>query len=378
MTAIEWTDKTWNPTVGCSIVSPGCHNCYAARMARRLKAMGQGAYDLTVDAAGRWTGVVGWRYDKLTEPLSWKKPSLIFVNSMSDLFHESVDFDYIDRVFCVMNACMFTLPISLRSRRWHTFQVLTKRPQRAAEYVRSRSLANFPNGKHPLFLVRGDVLRGCGTEAMNAAGVLSWPLANVWIGTSVEDQKRADERIPQLLDCPAALRFLSCEPLLERVDVMTPIVNWMDHWQRQHPYDEFADAYPRDWRNLIGWVISGGESGPGARPSNIDDHRALRDDCAAMSVPYMLKQLGANVHGAWGPNPPTHYVTQLVGGRWVTTREIHRYKNGRWRLRHRKGGAPSEWPDDLRGCRAFPAGFAARSSQPVKEDCHARAVPTSV
>lgn len=221
MSNIEWTDATWNPVIGCTPVSSGCLNCYAATMARRLEAMGKPEYapkecwdppssnadgsdarpaklTHTIRIAevrnGRavFTGDVRTLPERLTEPLHWKKPRRVFVNSMSDLFHEAVPFEFVDRVFAVMALCP-----------QHTFQVLTKRPERMAEYLGG--------------LTGYDTLR---MERVGGGRPLDgWPLPNVWLGTSVEDQNAADERIPHLLRCPAAGRFLSLEPLLEHVDL---------------------------------------------------------------------------------------------------------------------------------------------------------------
>ena len=214
--AIEWTDATWNPVRGCTKVSPGCKNCYAETFAER------------------WRGVPGHPYEqgfdlrlvpeKLSEPLKWRKPKRIFVNSMSDLFHKDVPFEYIDKVFAVMNATAYRLPLPAdptKAERWHTYQVLTKRADRMAEYMLSRA-KRYDLGEHPIFEAgrgKGGALRGHGMDVMNAGAVLQWPPSNVWLGTSVEDQQRADERIPHLLKCPAAVRFLSCEPLMGPLDM---------------------------------------------------------------------------------------------------------------------------------------------------------------
>ena len=233
MSNIEWTDETWNPVTGCTPVSPGCLNCYAAGMARRLEAMGRPEYvgltvhrkvapkrfpneeveDLVVGgrcAVGSrvvFSGKVNCLEDRLAEPLHWRKPRRVFVNSMSDLFHEAVPFEFIDRVFALMALCP-----------QHTFQVLTKRPERMAEYLREfyREGGRLEGmmGEwemdhdpwHGRLSVDDDLYRRLGEIDS---------LTNVWLGTSVEDQARADERIPHLLRIPAAVRFVSFEPLLE-------------------------------------------------------------------------------------------------------------------------------------------------------------------
>jgi protein gp37 len=237
-TSIEWTQKTWNPVTGCTKVSPGCDHCYAEGIARRFagsKAFPNG-FEVTLHP------------ERLDAPLRWRKPARVFVNSMSDLFHQDVPDEYIARVFAVMA----TTP-------QHTYQILTKR------HGRMRSL-----------LSREDFRRRVRVELAELRGLMvsdvavPWPLKNVWLGVSVEDQQRAGLRIPALLDTPAAVRFLSCEPLLGRV----------------HLYD---------WLGLD-WVIVGGESGPGARRMELDWAESLVDQCRAGQIACFVKQLGS-AHG---------------------------------------------------------------------------------
>jgi protein gp37 len=255
---IEWTEKTWNPVTGCDKVSAGCKNCYAETMAKRLQAMGTRGYDGVVNEHGHWTGKINLVPDALDKPLHWRKPQLVFVNSMSDLFHEDVPFDYIDQVFDVMERCP-----------QHTFQILTKRPERLAEYC-------------------------------NLWDEL--PLPNVWLGTSVEDQPAADKRIPHLLRCPAAVRFLSCEPLLGPLDLEhLPSVSGFG---RNLDALSSAGALGSDVPGRIDWVIVGGESGHHARPMHPEWARQLRDQCLAASVPFFFKQWGE-----WLPG--TQYTPQL-------------------------------------------------------------------
>lgn len=199
-TKIGWTEETWNPVVGCTRVSEGCRNCYAEKMTYRLERMGQKDYKgltaLNGKGERRFNGTVCCLPHKLDQPLKWKKPRTIFVNSMSDLFHKDVPFEFIDQVFEVMAICP-----------QHTFQVLTKRPERMMEYA-NRVAQSKPHDEVNIAVF----------DAANAIGVhgdfAAWPLPNVWLGTSIEDQKTADQRIPHLLECPAAVRFLSIEPLL--------------------------------------------------------------------------------------------------------------------------------------------------------------------
>ena len=313
---IEWTDATWNPVVGCTRVSPGCDHCYAATMTRRLEAMGQEDY-AGLTTKKHFNGVVRTLEHKLDLPLRWKNPRMVFVNSMSDLFHADVPFEFIDKVFCIMNATAWTLPISQRSKRWHVYQVLTKRPDRMAAYMLSRA-ERFEVGEHPVFKVRGEVMRGHGSELMNAAACLQWPPENVWLGTSCENQAAANERIPHLLRCQAAVRFLSCEPLLGPIslDFRYPLC--------------MTNAYVRHCiQKSLQWVIVGGESGAGARPCDLAWIRSIIVQCKAAGVPIFCKQLGARP-----------YIQGLEIKLPVT-------------IADKKGGCIDEWPEDLR-IREFP------------------------
>ena len=220
MTKIEWTDEVWNPTTGCDRTSPGCDNCYALTMAKRLKGMGQAKYQTDGDPRTSGPGFgIATHADALTEPLRWKKPRRVFVNSMSDLFHARVDREFLARVFAVM-----------ADTPQHTYQILTKRPERAARILGERCKCGHPNGEHFRAAMEWAAtphsetyVPGLKPSIYHRAG---WPLPNVWIGTSVENQKYADLRIPSLMKTPAAVRFLSCEPLLGPVDLsawMPPI-----------------------------------------------------------------------------------------------------------------------------------------------------------
>jgi len=259
---IEWTEASWNPVSGCTKVSPGCDHCYAETFAERWRGTPghhfENGFDVTL------------RPERLEQPLRWKRPRRIFVNSMSDLFHEAVPTAFIGAVFDVM-----------RRTPQHTYQILTKR------HARMRSLAR------------------------SAAFGEGWPLPNVWLGVSVEDQKWADIRIPALLDTPAAVRFISAEPLLG------PVSLW-------HLIDAKGSGVedPRE----LDWIIAGGESGPGARPCDLGWLRALRDQCEWAGVPFFCKQLGT------------------VIGRQVGA--------------GRKGGDWDAWPEDLK-VRQFPGAAEA-------------------
>jgi protein gp37 len=240
---IEWTEATWNPTLGCTPVSPGCDLCYAGVMSHRLALMGRSEYvELTVkrNAPGRaggsvratFTGVVRCLPERLSLPTKWKKPKMIFVNSMSDLFHKEVPIEFIQSVFDVMVSCP-----------QHTFQLLTKRPERAAEL----------------------------------AHCLPWP-SNVWLGTSAENQATLDERVPSLIRCPATVRFLSCEPLLGPIDL---------------------SQYLPD----LHWVIFGAESGHGARNCPTEWVRSGVLACQSANVATFVKQLSSGVRGRVSKNP---------------------------------------------------------------------------
>lgn len=234
-TKIEWTDETWNPITGCTKISEACKHCYAERMSKRLA--GRCGYPTY------YPFKVTLHEDKLDEPLRWKKPRQVFVCSMGDLFHEDVPIRWFYEVYKVMEQC-----------KHHTFLVLTKRPQRMANVL----------------------------EQFEGR---SWPLSNVWLGVTAENQQRADERIPVLLQIPAAVRFVSVEPMLGPVDLR----KWMawDGFRRNIP-----GFIPNPNYRGLNWVICGGETGPGARPMHPDWARSLRDQCQQVGVPFFFKQWG--------------------------------------------------------------------------------------
>lgn len=331
MSNIEWTDATWNPVVGCTPVSPGCLNCYAATMANRLHHMGRHEYvGLTVRKGhidtpdgmqgGRqvFNGTVRCLPDRLAIPLHWKKPRMIFANSMSDLFHEAVPFEFIDKVFAVMALCPR-----------HTMQILTKRPERMAEYLSTPhwEIGTSPSAGIPQSFSRHDWIRTVAKYMSpedrweHLPDVDEWPLPNVWLGTSVEDQARADERIPHLLKCPAAVRFLSCEPLLGPLDLASAVVK-----------RRIGDPQPN-------WVIVGGESGANARPCNVAWIRSIVAQCKAAVVPVFVKQLGAR--------PTEVGCGDLMPMAWTWDdggEQVERW----YKPRDRKGGDMAEWSEDLR------------------------------
>jgi protein gp37 len=263
MSKIEWCDVTWNPIIGCKKVSPGCKNCYAERMAWRLAHMQRddGSYADVVDENGRWSGNVRLREDVLSKPLHWRKPRVIFVCSMSDLFYEQVPIVWIEAVFNIIAQC-----------KRHAFIILTKRPGRMCEYLLTEPRI----------------------------------LSNVHVGTTIEDEATCDERVPPLLKPPAWGRFVSAEPLLGPVNVgdyvlPTPLQGcaWCGGFGIEYVEcgNEHSGYDPRQpcrcvTATRIGGVIVGGETGPGARPMNLDWARSIRDQCAEAGVPFFFKGRG--------------------------------------------------------------------------------------
>lgn len=257
---IEWCDEVWNPIVGCSRVSPGCDRCYAARLAHRgMTEVHRGLTKLRTGgkrAGVDWNGKIRTVPEKLEDPLRWQRARRVFVNSMSDLFHPGVSFEFAKEMFSVMSACW-------DAGRRHEFLLLTKRPDRMLDFF---SWMSSRVGKWP-----------------------TWPLPNVWLGVSTEDQATFDERVPKLLRCPAVVHWVSAEPLLEFVDMSEGV-------------------------GLLDWCVIGGESGPGARKC---DHRWIAQMIGNIhgDMPVFVKQLGEN----------TNVLTQS-----------------------KKGGDPTEWPEDIR------------------------------
>lgn len=319
-TSIQWTDRTWNPIRGCSRVSPGCVNCYAERQAARFakdaigvlgergkipceqpaayKAGPFNGFVTKVNGHPVWTGKVELIESKLEEPLHWKKPCRVFVNSMSDLFHESLPDEAIDRVFAVMALCPNI-----------TFQVLTKRAERMRTWfktvLRYDRVAQASKRLHttvsPFKLPSKNIFDARKVALGLPWAIHAWPLPNVWLGVSVESKAYLD-RIDLLRETPAAIRFVSIEPLLEDLD--GPNLRGID------------------------WAIVGGESGPGARPFHIDWARFILSHCRRVKVAPFLKQLGSNP--VWG------------------------HDNQKLHLTDSHGGDPSEWPEDMRDYREFP------------------------
>jgi protein gp37 len=322
-TNIEWTDATWNPIRGCQRVSPGCMNCYAESVAARFSGPGlayEGLAEFRIIGEGtpkerkeaHWTGVIHQAEDKFYEPLRWKRPRKIFVNSMSDLFIlDGNPGDWVlDRLFAVM---------ALSPQ--HVFQVLTKRPQRMLEYLSSpgrkseiaEQMATVGFDEITLKGRSGRLPVGTSTEGDGVVRVadFTWPLPNVWMGVSVENQSVADERIPLLLQTPAAVRWISAEPLLGPVDIARWVsVAWQCSYCREYFSGRLQNTCPScnrvgGWSGShafnpkygqvgsgIDWLVAGGESGPGARPMHPEWARSLRDQCVPAKVPFFFKQWG--------------------------------------------------------------------------------------
>ena len=297
-THIEWTDATWNPITGCSVVSSGCTNCYAMRLAGTRLAHHPSRAGLTRDtkAGPVWTGEVRFNAHWLRQPLRWAKPRMIFVCAHGDLFHENVPDGWIDQVWAVMALAP-----------WHVFQVLTKRAGRMRDYLNDPGqparVASLLDATKPRETWNGSVAPA---RERLAAG----PLPNVWAGVSVEDQRRAEERIGYLMIARAAVRWISAEPLLGPVDLTrldlplqrpgpSASFNALTAVTRSPPLWPDRRVIEIEYKRLspINWVVVGGESGPGARPMHLDWARSLRDQCAAAGVPFLFKQWGAY---AWG------------------------------------------------------------------------------
>ena len=329
-TKIEWVKnpdgtagKTWNPITGCTKISPGCANCYAERMACRQACMGNKSYQSVIhwrsdvsgldypgharkaagDCRGHWNGKIAVVKDRFDEPLHWRKPCNIFVCSMADLFHDDVPDDVIDRVFGVMAHC-----------EQHVFQLLTKRSARLLRYMsqwESSRTVPVPSGQP-----RNNFLQ-------------PWPLPNVWAGVTVESGDYLS-RLGDLMATPAAVRFVSLEPMLGSVDLR----NWLGN-----PIVRRMDRESGAGCGFLDWVICGGETGPGARPMNPAWVRDLRDQCVSANVPFFFKGWGE-----WAPLPEPFTYTPAVGS---GNREYN-LALGRYRKKHHAtlllDDRPEGWP----------------------------------
>lgn len=325
---IQWTDATWPITTGCTEAGPDCLHCYARQHSWRLahnpnRKVAQAYQNVTTKTSNgrvQWTGTLNCLAERLDWPLKWKQPRRIFVANMSDLFHEDVPFSFIDQVFAVIFLCP-----------QHTFQVLTKRPKRMMEYFTPESASRVSRIAHSLVV---DGKAGDRRQDFATSVNYFWPLSHVWIGTSVGTQKAAAERIPLLQKVPAAVRFLSCEPLLEQVYLgqylTSPNLDWIHAWEKELKSDLNGVRYlplpsgagiPVE--KNIHWVIVGGESGHNARPCSLDWIHEIVQQCRDAGIAVYIKQLGT----AWA---------KQSGNRMDS-----------------KGGNPEVWPADLR-VREFP------------------------
>jgi protein gp37 len=275
-TKIEWTEQTINPTMGCSIVSDECENCYAMKMAARLEAMGQKDYQGTTRklSSGRivWTGKINFNIKKLEEAVKTKKPTVFFIDSMSDLFHPDIPFQFIWKCYVLMSE-----------HPRHTFQVLTKRPERRLEFYKWMA------------------------EEMKDFGGLQVQ-KHIWEGTSAGTQKALDERAPYIMELktmfPELVVWLSMEPLLESINLeklLIPCSYYCDHdeegfanWMEEHPDANGEDYYFSNHhpdKPKLDWVVVGAESGPKARPMQIDWAKKIKDDCKQANVAFYMKQI---------------------------------------------------------------------------------------
>lgn len=348
---IEWTDASWNPIrarnkatgkVGhfCEKLSAGCKHCYAARMQPRFgNPIQYGPQDM--DKVELFLDE-----DVQLQPLRWKRPRMVFVCSMTDLFGAWVPQEWIDRIWAVMALCP-----------QHTFQVLTKRAEGMAEYLNWVDVRGDEHGAHDRVDRWGQQANLLEGKPMNTPRFIFNPLPNVWLGVSVEDQATADARIPHLLRCPAAVRWLSVEPMLGPVDLWPVMTEHMEY-RRIHENACFRDLSTPAW--AIHWVVCGGESGPKARPMHPDWARSLRDQCAAAGVEFFFKQWGV-----WQPGsaldfdrnvvllnngerlPYTNYqahITLEQSSRWGDLRAVVMHRGWKKSFNELDGRTHQEWP----------------------------------
>jgi protein gp37 len=315
---IEWCDRVWNPVTGCTRVSAGCDNCYAKRMHGRFHPTYRYSRFEEVEVHSA----------RLQQPVHWKKAQKVFVDSMGDLFHEAVPDEFIDQVFAVMALC-----------EQHTFQVLTKRPERMVSWSRDVGgvmRRDFVNSQLRRLMENMDGFPKMRGFLRNAP---DWPFPNVWLGVSVEDQKTADERIPILLQTPAAIRFVSVEPMLGPVDLIRsggPASSYL-MVSPIEGYFNCAGRFIMSKRPTLDWVICGGESGPGAWAIHPGWARSLRDQCQAAGVPFFFKQWGEWVpvseveasgrHFHFPDGTTMRRAGKKVAGRLLDGRELNEFPN---------------------------------------------------
>lgn len=320
-TNIEWADAVWNPVTGCSKISQGCKHCYAEAVAKRFWK-------------DRKFTDVRIHSERLEQPLHWKRPRRVFVNSMSDLFHVDVP-----ELFILETLAIMALTPHI------TYLVLTKRPEQARQILGQDKDWAEVLGDAAFLATHNDEAECFVANAISGAskprgGPMGWPLPNLWLGVSVEDQATADERIPLLLQTPAAVRFVSAEPLLGPLNLTH--CGEIDG----HPLC-CLDCHPlvQDQEKCIGidWVIVGGESGPGARPCNVEWIRSIVRQCKEAAVPCFVKQLGAMSVTA---DAETSSEFNHCGVRLRLHPVLHPWF-ARMMFKHPKGADPAEWPEDL-------------------------------
>ncbi len=333
-TSIQWSQLVWNPLRGCSRVSPGCENCYAETIAERFSGPGL-HFEGYAERGKGWTRKVSLLGgDKLLDPLHWKAPRKIFVNSMSDLFHEAITNEQIAAIFGVMAACP-----------QHTFQVLTKRAARMRAWFAWMEEARVLGSEPLAECLLGAISPGTTSSRARLAALTvkrPWPLPNVHLGVSVENQHYADERIPDLLHTPAVVRWVSAEPLLDGIE----LGRYLDSqgWYAQKVWTAPGSApIPPHHQGSLDWVVVGGESGHHARPFDLVWARALLNQCGRYHVPIFVKQLGAK---AFDQLVMDDQRRPLGGVRRLLT-DSH-------------GGDMDEWPIDLR-VRQWPDDPVARA-----------------
>lgn len=297
-TQIQWTDATWNWLTGCSRISAGCKNCYAHRAAARYAANPK--LPQYTEEISKWNGTVELVESQLNKPLRRRKPTKFFTCSMSDIFHESVPFEWIDLAFGIMALCP-----------QHTFQVLTKRPERMLSWSKQTHRDNWVNAVNKYAEQHVDKLVDGTIKLDTSIRDPALTLPNVWLGVSVENQQSVDERIPILLEVPAAARFISAEPLIGEIDLGHYLC---DYWRQGLTIGNYLD-----------WVIVGGESGIGARECHLGWIKSTIRQCESAKTAVFVKQLGR----VWAEESRTYCVDS-------------------------KGGNPDGWPQEFR-VRQFPS-----------------------